>query len=170
MKKTILFTSILVLCGFMSIIYLNSCKPNPCVTRAVACLNGGTCHDGDCVCPTGYEGDSCQNSVNKKFDSYYACIRTRIINNVQVDDNDDTLRINAMPNSNFNIQYYSIRSPFEVIPAKVNNTTFTIPEYQLLDVVYSGNGSLNNGVLTMTVFRVWSTGSDKTTYVGYKFE
>ncbi len=31
---------------------------DPC--KDVTCLNGGTCNEGDCVCPTNYTGSSCE--------------------------------------------------------------------------------------------------------------
>ncbi len=158
--------------------YFSACKPDPCVTRAVECKNGGTCKDGDCLCALGYEGDSCQFKVNTKFDSYYACIRTRLTNGTIVDDNDDTLRVKAL-NDRFSIQFFSIRdSIYEVVNGTVNGNYITIPSqtrpFPFYNVTYTGNGSLNNGVLTITLFSNWVFGFDvysaKTTYVGYKYE
>jgi len=177
MKKTIFYTALSLITVFGVLFYFSSCKPNPCVTRAVECKNGGTCKDGDCLCALGYEGDSCQFKVNEKFDSYYACIRTRLTNNDTIsDDNDDTLRVKAI-NDRFTIQFYSIRdSIHEVIKATVNDNYVTIPNQQgdasTFFATYSGNGSLNNGLLTITLFKSWDNGgpmTSKTTYVGYKY-
>ncbi len=177
MKKTILFTTLSIITLFSILCYFSACKPDPCVTRAVDCKNGGTCKDGDCLCALGYEGDSCQHRVNEKYNSYYACIRTRLVNGTQVEDNDDTLRVKAL-NDRFSIQFYSIRdSIYETINATVNGNYVTIPQ-QTKDFItylatYSGSGSLNNGVLTITLFRSWDNGgpmTSKTSYVGYKYE
>lgn len=178
MKKTIVLTLLLVAGIFSSTIYFSACTADPCKTRAVTCMNGGTCKDGDCICAKGYEGDSCQFRINEKFNSHYACIRTRLINNSFTDDNDDSIRIKAL-NDKFSVKIYSIRdSIFEVLNASVEGNTLTIPD-QNIDFLgtiykYNGNGSLNNGVLTMTVYKdlisgtsIWSA---KTTYVGYKYE
>ena len=38
---------------------------------------------------------------------------------------------------------------------------------------YTGSGSLNSGVLTITLFKSWNNGgpmTSKTTYVGYKYQ
>ena len=177
MKKTILYTLFSVVTLFAALLYLSACRPNACVTRAVECKNGGTCHDGDCLCAAGYEGDSCQHRVNEKYDSYYACIRTRITNGTTPDDNDDTLRVKAL-NDRFSIQFYSIRdSVYETISAQVNGNYITIPDqthtFPTYQASYNGNGSLNNGVLTITLFKSWLDGSlttTKTTYVGYKYQ
>jgi len=178
MKKTILYTTILMLSIFAVTGYFTACKQDSCVTRDVDCMNGGTCKDGDCLCALGYEGDSCQFKVNKKFDSYYACIRTRITNGSLKEDNDDTLHVIAL-NDKLSIRLFSIRdSIVEVIDAKVDGNYVTIPE-QTKDFIfylatYTGTGSLNNGVLTITLFRSWMIGTtpmtSKTTYVGYKYE
>ncbi len=177
MKKTIFYTALAILSFFGTLSYFSACKPDPCVTRAVDCKNGGTCKDGECLCALGYEGDSCQFRVNQKYDSYYACIRTRLTNGTLVDDNDDTLRVKAM-NDRFTIQFFSVRdSVYEVISGTVNGNYITIPNqtknFITYDATYTGNGSLNNGVLTITLFRSWNNGSpmtSKTTYVGYKYQ
>ena len=43
----------------------------PC--KDVICLNGGSCNDGSCTCPIGFEGEKCETrSVNKFLGSYEA--------------------------------------------------------------------------------------------------
>jgi hypothetical protein len=178
MNKTILYTSFSIILLFGLISYFSACKPDPCVTRAVECKHDGVCKDGDCLCEVGYEGDSCQFRVNEKFDSYYACIRTRITNGTLVEDNDDTLRVKAL-NDKLGIQFFSVRdSVFEVINGVVSGKDFKIPD-QNKDFIfylasYNGSGSLNNGVLTVTLNRSWLIGTvsytSKTTYVGYKYQ
>ncbi|MBL7766215.1 MAG: calcium-binding EGF-like domain-containing protein [Chitinophagaceae bacterium] len=178
MKQIRIVTTLAVLMIFGAAMYMSSCKPNACITRAVECKNGGTCRDGDCICASGYEGDSCQFTVNKKFDSYYACIRTRLINETTIEDNDDTLRVKPLSTDKFGIRIYSIRdSVYEVLSAKVNGNYITIPEQTFFwadTLKYYGSGSLNNGVLTLTVYSEkldpFSNWNAKTTYVGYKFD
>ena len=68
MKK---FTSIktLILLAFMTIgssALITSCKDDPC--DDVDCLNGGTCFDGNCSCPDGYEGVNCGTIMADKFE------------------------------------------------------------------------------------------------------
>lgn len=40
---------------------LSSCKEDKCDSQY--CLNGGTCVEGDCKCPTGYSGEHCENKA-----------------------------------------------------------------------------------------------------------
>lgn len=42
---------------------------DPC--KDVTCLNGGTCLEGTCECPTGYEGVDCGTALNAKFDGTF---------------------------------------------------------------------------------------------------
>ena len=38
---------------------------DPC--KDVKCQNGGTCKNGKCICPSGYEGDNCERLIAQKF-------------------------------------------------------------------------------------------------------
>ena len=172
MKRIVYLATSLVLLFFGTTLYFSSCRPDACVTRAVVCQNGGACRDGDCLCASGYEGDSCQFRVNEKFASNYACIRTMLINNSLVDDNDDTIRVKAGADP-YSIKFYSIRDSIkEVVSANVNGTYVTVPNQVLKDTLnYWGNGSLSKGVLTITLYNRSISGlySSKRTYVGYKY-
>ena len=54
MKNFFLFT---LLC--VGLLFHSACtKKDKC--EEVVCQNGGTCEDGNCKCPAGYEGDRCQ--------------------------------------------------------------------------------------------------------------
>lgn len=174
MKKITLYTGLTLVSLFGLITYFSSCKPNACVNRNVVCNNGGICRDGDCLCASGYEGDSCQFRVNKKFESYYACLRKELINGTTDNDNDDTLRIVALSNNKFGIQFYSIRdSIVNVWNGEVNDNYITIKE-QTTDNgfnLYTGTGSLNDGVLVITMNKTYPGGNSSViTYRGYKFE
>ncbi len=58
--KTVIATAIITLLTFGAIIY-SSCTKDRC--KNVACQNGGTCVNGYCSCPSGYEGDHCETGV-----------------------------------------------------------------------------------------------------------
>jgi hypothetical protein len=48
--------------------------------KNVVCYNGGTCKDGFCVCPVGYEGTDCKTAWNTRYignyDAYDECSPT----------------------------------------------------------------------------------------------
>ncbi len=173
MKRIVSLSILSVLVAFGLTAYLNACKPDPCVTRNVQCQNNGMCREGDCLCVSGFEGDSCQFQVNEKFESLYACIRTKLINEVLIDDNDDTLQV-LKKTDRFGIRFYSIRDSInEVIDATVNGNFITIPRQEIQNNAYWGSGSLNKDVLTITLYdstiTLGDTNRAKRTYVGYKF-
>jgi len=62
--KNILVASILTMSAFTATI-MTSCNPDAC--KDVICSNGGTCTDGSCSCPSGYEGASCETLSSAKF-------------------------------------------------------------------------------------------------------
>jgi hypothetical protein len=51
--------------GIFSTALYTSCSKDEC--KDVVCNNGGTCVDGTCSCPLGYEGSTCQTSSASKF-------------------------------------------------------------------------------------------------------
>ncbi len=54
----------LILISIGSILLFSTCEltnEDPC--EFVSCLNGGSCNNGNCLCPTGYIGENCQNAL-----------------------------------------------------------------------------------------------------------
>lgn len=62
--KNIAFSALLSL-GALSAITYTACNKDAC--KDVVCQNGGTCVSGACSCPTGYEGNNCQNKTRDRF-------------------------------------------------------------------------------------------------------
>lgn len=62
--KNILVASLLTV-GVFSTTLFTSCDPDPC--KDVVCSNGGTCTDGSCSCPSGYEGTTCETLSTAKY-------------------------------------------------------------------------------------------------------
>lgn len=150
-----------------------SCMYNPCKARKVVCQNAGVCVEGVCQCINNFEGDSCQDPVNKKFVSKYAVIRTTLYNNSVRQDQDDTLLVTA-GKTNVDINIVSIRDTpiFQGFNAIVKGSELNIDTATYFNYVYYGNGSLDDQVITITMFGKEPTtlSTAKTTYVGYKFE
>lgn len=66
--KSILLASF----GFLAIggmVLSSSCEQDPCTT--LLCQNGGSCSDGLCQCPTGYEGAQCEIKTVSRFVGKY---------------------------------------------------------------------------------------------------
>jgi hypothetical protein len=62
--RLIALSVVLTLGAFSAVVY-TSCTKDEC--KSVTCLNGGTCSGGNCTCPTGYEGTTCQDETRKKI-------------------------------------------------------------------------------------------------------
>ncbi len=59
----------LLFAALMSTIFYSSCVQDAC--NNVTCLHGGSCGNGVCRCPTGYEGPTCATlSVNRFIGGY----------------------------------------------------------------------------------------------------
>ena len=65
--------SLLTIFSFLalsSVVLFASCEQDPCVD--LDCKNGGTCSDGYCQCPTGFEGAECNITAASRFVGIYA--------------------------------------------------------------------------------------------------
>lgn len=62
--RNLAFSALLTIGAFTAITY-TACNKDEC--KDVVCNNGGTCAAGVCVCPTGYEGTSCDTKVRDRF-------------------------------------------------------------------------------------------------------
>ncbi len=67
MKKLIFLATISCIAVFTT--FLFSCQKDACAN--VKCQHGGTCSNGLCKCPTGYEGNSCERRISDKFVGTY---------------------------------------------------------------------------------------------------
>jgi len=67
--KSILFASLLTI-GAFSVTLVTSCNPDKCAD--IVCVNGGSCADGNCSCPSGYEGTLCETETRAKFKKLWA--------------------------------------------------------------------------------------------------
>lgn len=62
--KTILLSAIGVIAAFSTMTY-TSCNNDKC--KAIVCAYGGVCDDGNCICPSGYEGVHCEVVTRDKY-------------------------------------------------------------------------------------------------------
>ncbi len=63
-----LIATISFLAVSFSVVY-TSCSDDACLK--LKCRNGGTCADGICKCPTGYEGGQCERKASDRYLGYY---------------------------------------------------------------------------------------------------
>ncbi len=122
--------------------YNDSTLIRPCDN--VICLNGGTCTNGICNCPQGYEGDKCGSRWSEKFVGNYiaadACYTGGTgYYNVSISGNSAyAYKINLMNAGVF--------CPNSTISADINpeKTTFSIPMQNTCGGLYlSGYGNMS---------------------------
>lgn len=62
--RNIAFSALLTIGAFTAITY-TACNKDEC--KDVVCENGGTCVNGTCECPIGYEGANCEKLTRDNF-------------------------------------------------------------------------------------------------------
>lgn len=117
--------------GVAFTVLYSSCTDDSC-TR-LKCRNGGTCIDGFCKCPTGYEGQQCETVVSDKFIGRYfghtkcsgvpEIIDTAVVFHTQIADKIGIYRF-AVPDT-----FYAIVTSSGLVnpdQGSANGNTFTI--------------------------------------------
>jgi len=92
--KSLLVTvfSFFAVCGM---VFLNSCVQDPCTE--LSCKNGGSCSDGFCQCPTGYEGAECDITSASRFTGKW--VGSTRCNNFPVQPDTVTVELVEAPNT-----------------------------------------------------------------------
>ncbi len=72
-KTTLLSTSIVV-AAIAGIVTYSSCEKDACTN--VSCQHGGSCNNGACKCPTGYDDPTCGTRTTDRFAGTYAGFTT----------------------------------------------------------------------------------------------
>ncbi len=149
MNSTKFSTIIFAIVSFAFLaIFSTSCERNRCYTRGTTCQNGGVCFDGLCQCPSGFDGDSCQFAANRKFINRFGGIYAPS-NTVA---GDDTIVVSAGADNNSINFYHTKRVTGVSFTAKIKNNDITVPSVVGANgFTYSGTGSLNKDIFTLTM-------------------
>jgi hypothetical protein len=144
--KRILLSAVATLGVFSAV--LVSCNPDAC--KNVVCNNGGSCLDGACQCPSGFEGTNCETLSRAKFlnaagyqvieDGTSSTAGNYTITMAQASTDSVSLYISNVWNSFAN-----------ATKATVSGNTITIARQAPdADGYYvEGSGTYNNGIITM---------------------
>jgi len=62
-KQKFLSLTFIFLAFFIGVVYVSCTKEKTDPCSGVACLNGGACNAGTCICPTGYTGSHCETTI-----------------------------------------------------------------------------------------------------------
>ncbi|MCS6991649.1 MAG: calcium-binding EGF-like domain-containing protein [Chitinophagales bacterium] len=155
--KKVAFLGVMALSvlGLSTILLFNACEQDPC--KDVVCLNGGTCEDGDCNCPIGYEGDDCGVRTADKYVGTWSAAEvcdSGIYNYVATISASST-EVTSILISNFG----GFGSSVVVKGTIVDPNSFTIPSQAFGNVAFSGNGTLSADGLTINITYIASDGT-----------
>lgn len=134
-----LFTSLTV---FSAILYASCGKPagNSNACAAIACAHGGSCYNGKCTCPTGYEGDNCEITTRDRYLGGWTTSEKGTVTALrEYQVAIETSSIDAAHVSLKNVYNY-FSSP---ISAYVVKDTLIIPNQQLQGKVIFGKGYID---------------------------
>jgi EGF-like domain len=140
MKKII--NTILPMLILAILLFVASCK-NPC--SDVVCKNNGTCREGACACPSGYEGNFCQAKSHDKLIGYWEGFKR--VNGGK----DSALTLIVTPGSNPKnvvMYYFNVFGPTIPFTANISNVNVDIPQQIATggsNFQYVGSGRITDG-------------------------
>lgn len=160
--KTILLAGVMT-AGIFSTAVFTSCNSDACAD--VVCSNGGSCVDGTCACPAGYEGAKCETES-----------RTKLIGNYLMSGTDNTGgTYTNVPATTTTSSASKTKFLFAVASAGLSLTctmsaanAFVIDNQTLSGTTYSGSGTYNGSTLTMILNEVDNTGTTVYNWSGNK--
>lgn len=147
------FSAILV----ATVLMMTGSCTDPC--KDTTCLNGGTCIDGSCDCPTGYQGDSCKYETRSFFYGTYnvhaTCSATGI--------NNYTCNISEVSGDLFKVRIANFANSFSnYVTATINGNLINIASQSPDNDgrIVSGSGSLSGNVIQMSYTVAGGSGTD----------
>jgi hypothetical protein len=127
--------------GTFGVTLYSSCSKDKC--KDVVCNNGGSCNEGVCSCPTGYEGANCETLSRAKFVGTYAgteiCSQGTDNYSITLAANSDALKLTYTNLYNEN---------FTAICTIAATDSFTFAGSQGT-ATFSGSGRLSTNTLTV---------------------
>lgn len=150
--------------GITATVFYTSCEKDGCLD--LKCKNGGSCADGYCRCPTGFEGTECETkSATKflgKFYGNYTCVGQSPLT--------DTVEIwmYAEPNQVRIVQHSNIT---DSLVGTVTNEHLEIPQVSMGDYRRNTSADIINNKITIYIEEIFNvnTGAKKTcNFIGFK--
>ena len=150
--------TLLLLTAFFAI---TGCQQDPC--EAVACQNGGTCQEGVCNCPEGFEGDNCEVFDGLQFlgtysGNYAGCFDVPAEHRViieQVPGEAAKIRL-------YNLGDYACPGGELVVEAEIASNQVTIPEQNVdcgvITYTIRGEGAFEAGKISLGFSNTYDAG------------
>lgn len=160
MKKvrTILLTGVLTMGVFSTVIYSSCSKKDKC--DDIVCKNGGSCNDGVCKCPLGYEGVNCETASAAKFAGLWGATDNCNISNRTGNDLKYQIIISQSNTDPMKVDVKGIANTDYTFSAVANGKELTIAEQIAADNrTYSGTITYQNDSTLALKFNIDSAGN-----------
>lgn len=159
--KQIVLGAFLFVSSACAVLY-TSCTKDKC--KDVTCQNGGTCSDGKCTCPTGYEGTNCETLSRAKF------IGTYVGSEICATGTDNYSISLAANSDNLKLTYSNLYNNTPSITATCTmaaTDSFTFSGTQAT-ITFNGSGRLVGNALTVHYTITDGTNNNTCTFIGSK--
>lgn len=124
MGVTALFTAVTV----------SSCNDDPC--NAIVCSYGGTCtEEGECICPSGYEGTHCEVVTREKYRGVWTVFENGTVTNPA---QYEITFVNGTNATEMTISNFYNRFPLNDIEARVKGDSLFIPQQTVTEASSGG--------------------------------
>ena len=145
--KTILLSALGAMTAFTAVTF-SSCSEDKC--KAIVCAFGGVCTDGQCLCPSGYEGPQCETISRVKYKGIWVVTEDGSFSNaaqysvsVEEGENITELRIKNFRNLfTDNVQAFVKGDTLTIPNQTVNGSTVRGFGYIVDDKFYGKNGKI----------------------------
>ena len=165
--KYIALSAFLTVSALSAVLY-NSCTKDKC--KGVTCQNGGTCSGGNCVCPSGSTGTSCETIYEESFVNTYKGTGTD--DGTPVNTYTDFRFIFSIPSSStdlvtMNITIQDNTGAAAGIPVltvtlanfSASGATFTVNSTTSGGLTYTGSGTISGTTASIILKETPTTGS-----------
>lgn len=134
--KSVILSAVGVIAVF-STITVTSCNDDPC--NAIVCSYGGTCAEGDCICPSGYEGTHCEVVTREKYRGVWTVFENGTVTNPA---QYEITFVNGTGATEMTISNFYNRFPVSNVNVRVKGDSLFIPQQEVDNYVIEGWGVL----------------------------
>lgn len=135
--KSIILSALGVVAIFTTIT-VSSCNNDPC--KAIVCAYGGICTEGDCICPSGYEGTHCEVVTRDKYKGVWTVFENGTVTNPA---QYELTFVNGEGATEMTISNFYNRFPLNQVNIRVKGDSLFIPQQIVNNYTIEGWGYLD---------------------------
>lgn len=150
--------------GIATTVLYTACEKDSCTD--LKCKNGGSCAEGFCRCPSGYEGSECETKTATRFLGTYA-------GNTRCDEKPGVVdTLDVMMKTEPNVVKMVLRSnPLDTIAGTVSGNTVAVTDYNENNMARYINVTLDRKKINVYIENVSNVAQGKKSvcnFIGYK--